>query len=354
MPTEVYVDPSINADSGTGTLLDPFGDLEYAIRQTTFDTTNGTRVNIKSGTAEVSSGANSLDVALDDTSVSAAWSPSRNARAYFQGYTSAAGDGGVATIDMNDQSWINDSAKDGFVFRDLDIQNPGAALVSIRLDDWITIINCKIEGYIWLGSQAHVTDNYFYRGDSTGTSWIVYVDGGYVARNFVDSTGGTAATTSGAIRTFNGPGIIEHNVILCDQPTSSGIQVAQNSTVRHNSIYNSAAGTASGIFTRAASNIGIYEISNNLIEGWSGTGGEGILFSSNGQQLSKGGGNSFFNCTTLVEFGATSAFIIDDDGGNEILTASPFTDAASGDFTPVDTGSVFTSYPSDLGNGDYP
>ena len=43
--SEVYVDPSIAADSGTGTIGDPFGDLEYAIEQSTFDTTNGTRVN---------------------------------------------------------------------------------------------------------------------------------------------------------------------------------------------------------------------------------------------------------------------------------------------------------------------
>ena len=48
--TEIYVDPSIAADSGTGTIGDPFGDLEYAIEQTTFDTTNGTRLNVKAGT----------------------------------------------------------------------------------------------------------------------------------------------------------------------------------------------------------------------------------------------------------------------------------------------------------------
>ena len=47
--TEIYVDPAINADSGTGTIGDPFGDLEYAIKQTTFDTTNGTRVKISIG-----------------------------------------------------------------------------------------------------------------------------------------------------------------------------------------------------------------------------------------------------------------------------------------------------------------
>ena len=44
-PTELYVDPSIAADSGAGTIGDPYGDLEYCIEQETFDLTNGTRIN---------------------------------------------------------------------------------------------------------------------------------------------------------------------------------------------------------------------------------------------------------------------------------------------------------------------
>ena len=41
--TEVYVDPSIAGDSGVGTIGDPYGDLEYAIEQETFDTKKCTR-----------------------------------------------------------------------------------------------------------------------------------------------------------------------------------------------------------------------------------------------------------------------------------------------------------------------
>ncbi len=51
--TEIYVDPAIAADSGAGTEGSPYGDLEYAIEQETFDLTNGTRVNIKAGTDEL-------------------------------------------------------------------------------------------------------------------------------------------------------------------------------------------------------------------------------------------------------------------------------------------------------------
>ena len=51
--TEVYVDPAINGNSGTGTLVDPYGDLQYALDTKARDSTNGDRFNIKAGTAEV-------------------------------------------------------------------------------------------------------------------------------------------------------------------------------------------------------------------------------------------------------------------------------------------------------------
>ena len=97
--TEIYVDPSINADSGTGAIGTPYGDLEWAIEQATFDTTNGTRINIKAGTAEIL--AASLDTALNSASPSAAWVPTPTAQLIFQGYTTAAGDGGKGDIDGN-------------------------------------------------------------------------------------------------------------------------------------------------------------------------------------------------------------------------------------------------------------
>ena len=54
--TNYYVDPSINANSGTGTIGDPFGDLQYALDTVTRDSTNGDQFNIKAGTAEVLTG----------------------------------------------------------------------------------------------------------------------------------------------------------------------------------------------------------------------------------------------------------------------------------------------------------
>ena len=96
--TEVYVDPSINFDSGTGTLVDPYGDLEYAIREETFDLVNGTRLNIKAGAVETLVAP--LNTSFADTSVSIAWpiGATGTPSVTLQGYTATAGDGGQGDI----------------------------------------------------------------------------------------------------------------------------------------------------------------------------------------------------------------------------------------------------------------
>lgn len=47
--TEVYVDSSIGADSGAGTIGDPYGRLSHAFTQSS-STTNGKRYNVKGTT----------------------------------------------------------------------------------------------------------------------------------------------------------------------------------------------------------------------------------------------------------------------------------------------------------------
>lgn len=80
--TEYYIDPAIDANSGTGTIGDPFGDLQYALDTVTRDGTNGDRFNVKAGTAEVLTAA--LSLATYGT-------PTEAAPLVIQGYTSAAG-----------------------------------------------------------------------------------------------------------------------------------------------------------------------------------------------------------------------------------------------------------------------
>ena len=119
--TELYVDPSIAADSGAGTIGDPYGDLEYCLEQEDYDLTNGIRVNIKAGTDEVV--AAELSVAMASTAApgkSVAWVPTQAAPCVFQGYTTAAGDGGKGGISGGGSvSIYSDTALDFVHFVDL-------------------------------------------------------------------------------------------------------------------------------------------------------------------------------------------------------------------------------------------
>ena len=76
---------------------------------------------------------------------------------------------------------------------------------------------------------------------------------------------------------------------------------------------------------------------NNLVEGFSGVGGVGINISDTDMRVISYGANSVYDCTT--ESSGTPP-IVKTWVADESLSASPFTDAANDDFSPVDTGSV--------------
>lgn len=332
--SEIYVDPSIAADSGTGTIGDPFGDLEYAIKQTTFDTTNGTRVNIKAGTDEIVSVTNAVSVAMADTSVSAAWVPTATAQLIFQGYTSTAGDGGIGGISGAGSYAIffNHSFTH---LRDLHVHNCGAN-IPIRLAFSCSVINCEV--------------------DNTTGRGILITGSGIVSGCYVHDVGGSAIdvttclvefnvvtnngtkTCSNAINTSN-DSIISRNIINIDS-TSNGISiVAERCCVENNSIFsNGGSGYGIGLID---TNAQTRSIANNVISGFSGTGGYGIKISGAGLTVWKYGANSIYDCETISDDPTVLPNIIYDTiSANETLSASPFTDAVNNDFSPVDTGSV--------------
>lgn len=330
--SEIYVDPSIAADSGTGTVGDPFGDLQYAIIQTTFDTTNGTRVNIKAGTEEVLTAG--LEVAIADTSVSVAWVPSRTAPMIFQGYTTAAGDGGMGVISSGGatQAILDNATLDYVSFIDLELHNTGLARI-LRLDDGCSIIRCKIHNAgngVTMGDNAVIMGCHYY---DVAVEVILLENEGYAAFNIVDTITGTRTATA-AISCGNTGSVAYRNIIKVDGATD-GIKMVNKNSVISNSVY-SAGGTGRGIYATAA-NLDQMVCINNLVEGFSGTGGDGIDFSVGGIRMPVYGGNSVYDCATAYN---NPAIIIESYGGNETLSASPFTDPTNNDFSPVDTGSV--------------
>lgn len=341
--TEIYVDPSIAADSGAGTVGDPYGDLEHAIVQTTFDTTNGTRVNIKAGTDEVL--VADLLTSLDDTSVSIAWAvPGPQAPFVFQGYSTAAGDGGIGGISGGGAvSIFNKATQDFIVFRDLHLHNTGANNI-LTFDDKCRVENCELNNTsakaIDCDSLNMIFRNYIHDIGAEGIISNFGADN-FIAWNYLKN--GTKSFTT-AIDIIGG---MTFSNIISLSGTSVGISLGNASSAISNSIYGGG-GSGKGVTGRTSSQIN--SVINNLVTDFSASGGFGIHMSNATVTLQTWGANSFYNNDTDVTAISNGQPIL--LTANETLVASPFTDAAGGDFSPVDTGTVKEgSYPQTFYEG---
>jgi len=315
--TETYVDPSIAGDSGTGTIGDPYGDLQYALNTMTQDTTNGDRINIKAGTAEVL--AASLSLATYGT-------PATGYPLIFQGYTSTAGDGGQGAISgAGSYGIFADANLDYIVLADLELYNTGSSDV-IDLDNFIGIYNCEIHttsgegididgGYI-VGCYVYNVGNVLNNG--------IRIDNGIVYGCYVEY--GVTNTPASGIR-IGGNAQAVSNIVKCTG-SMNGIYTnnAQSSTIS-NSIFSNG-GTGAGINGGSTSGQG-RAVVNNVVDGFSGAGGVGI--STEGDSTSALElmlSNAVYNCTTAY---SKNALVLDVD--NDTLGSAPFTDAANGDFS---------------------
>ena len=135
-PTHCYVDPSIAGNSGTGTIGDPYGDLQYALDTESIDSTHGNQINIKAGTDEVLSSTLSL---------ATFGSPNQNAPLTFRGYTSTADDGGVGGIDCGGNALIT-VAGSSISWVDLEIHNGPQSGTGdfISMSYYGKLINCYV------------------------------------------------------------------------------------------------------------------------------------------------------------------------------------------------------------------
>ena len=330
--TEIYIDPSIAANSGTGTIGDPFGDLEYAIVQSTFDTVNGTRLNIKAGTAEFL--VTNLETSLVDTSVSVAWVNSAIAPLVFQGYTAVAGDGGRCKIDAGSgQAWSS-ATRNSVMFYDCWITTTSASAMFDVNDNWM-FIRCKVGpcgGTGLLGDSRLYVDNCFFTGVvatcMNGSSGSIFIN------NFVDRLciGPSCNATSGASH------VIANNVIETQLGDTGLIQITSTYVFNNSICCLSGTGVGVAINCQAAA-IGF--IKNNVIEGFNGVGGRGIELSVDNLRYARMlAGNSFYNCETNIIGNNSSDVAQQLAGDNETLSASPFTNPSLANYSPVDTGSV--------------
>ena len=313
-----FVDPSIDANSGSGTVGDPYGDLQYAL-DTITKGSGGDRINIKAGTAEVLTG--SIDLTTYGT-------PSDSAPLVFQGYTSAALDGGIGDIDGDaTYSILNNSALDGVSFVDLKLHNTGSNVI-LRLDNDCCLVNCEF--YDCGGGTAVRLDNdsviyncHFHDIENSGS--YVQTSNSRIEGCYLDLAGTTA--TRGIFHY----GHAMRNIIVIDG-SQVGIYL-NNGHAIHNSILATSTTSSRGIDCKY-NTPGLH---SNLIEGAT----LGIAFHSD---------TGFYGLNACYNNGTNysgSTDIQHDLGDNESLSASPF--AKSGAltfanratyFAPVNTGNV--------------
>ena len=318
--TQYYVDPSINANSGTGTIGDPFGDLQYALNTVTQDTSNGDQFNIKSGAAEVLAGT------LDFTTYG---TPSNVAPLCFAGYTSSLNDGGVGIIDGNGLYKVMTMPNYCYA-RDLEIRNSGTNQLISGSHVWSALIRCTLHG-VTSGSYG------IYGGRLIGCH--IYDIGSTYALGAVNLFGcgifqGPTNTAANLAYLFDSYQFVNN---LFVNTVDSGNAISGHNQIRFNCIGNSIlVNGGNGINMTGGSQGGT--VINNLVEG----AGTGILTVGD----SVVAGNAVYNSST-ADYNQNGQDVLFAD--NESLSASPFekTGAATwanakAYFAPADVGNVRT------------
>jgi len=327
--TETYVDPAIAGDSGAGTSGDPYGDLQHALDTMTRDGTNGDRINIKAGTDEV------LTAAID---LSTYGTPDVNAPLVFQGYTSAAGDGGIGGISGNGSySIFTTTTIENMSFIDLHCHNSGSNPV-LNLDRHIIVLNCEIDNttgdgiYFNAAGGALVENCYIH---NIGDSGVHFQAGGFVNSCYFQN--GTNDFTYG-IQVISSNATITNCIFDLDGSSTAMFITPFNAAtfISNNTIYSSS-GTGTGIDIDSSSD-SVQWIANNYIEGFSGVGGIGIDTGANdGLHLLN---NKYYNNATHRVDGD-----IITDSGNGTVASSALTNPGAGDFS-VGTDLKAGAYPT--------
>lgn len=276
---EIYVDPSIAGNSGAGTSGDPYGDLQYALDTMTANIVDGSRINIKAGTDEVLTA--SLSLATHGTA-------SYQYPLVFEGYTSAAGDGGVGSIDCNGYQFLNSGASNGLGYQSLELHSGPATGIMLALNNWSSVNDCYIHDtdghgigpagkeYSIVGCRIEDVGGSSYDAitNSFGGAFGVKIIGNYIKQ-------GASRTMRAAINLLSSneySQVILDNIISVDGASDgirTGTSGAYAMVIKGNAIL-SAAGTGCGIDLQPGVNAGIaLVLLNNYVEGFSGTGGIG-------------------------------------------------------------------------------
>jgi hypothetical protein len=327
--THSYVDYGAGNDTtGDGTIGTPWKTLQKALDTCARNTTDGNQINVKAGTAQVLAASLSLTTFVGGGALSA------TAPLILRGYTSAANDGGFGEIDCGGATMFAATSYNHVILVDLEMHTFGDN-DGVVLNQYAFLYRCEVhkgasspasKKMVILGSYSKVIGCYVH-DLATGTNSHALLSGGtnvLVAYCYLDmgaSGTGAAIYLTGAFSTAIG------NISKCAESNQYGMVVGAAGTVLNNAVYNAAAGTARGIYLLSATSMWAICL-NNIVEGWSGSGGEAIRGSGGADLL---GYNAVYNNTSL--YAMTDAVFIDETAKDVALGASPFTSPSTGDFS---------------------
>jgi hypothetical protein len=316
--TQVYVNPAIAGNSGTGTIGDPYGDLQYALDTQARDATNGDQFNIKAGTAEVL--AAPLSLATYGT-------PTDAAPLIIRGCSATANDGGFGEIDCDgDTLWagvyshcmllhleIHDGGDHNLV--DFGNSSAGCAAIECELHRGASSPSGKALVRAGYSGTNAVLGCYIHDAGTGG----IGIDG---YDNIAKMIGNYVTNCPTGIRAGSNGEVSKNIVVAAAGGTGINCQGA-GAFVEHNIVWSATGNTGSGIYTSSVTHI---HITNNIVCNFSGVAGRGVYATGKLRLL---GHNAFYNNATNEDIAA--AYF---DLGNDVsLAADPFTDAANGDFS---------------------
>ena len=218
--SEYYVDYNAGNDSlGDGSAGNPWQTIKHAIESgITRNSTNGDRINLKSGYAHVV--ATTPDYSLYGT-------PSIAAPLFIQGYTSSANDGGYAEVTCSSGQALADGTTNDYRYLRFAYLSATSDTDPLHVYQYVTLIECKLES---TGSNNvpfraasgnnfayHCTFISAYNSSPWGKAW--QVDGGTLVNCFFLLNGqGGAALKSGVINclAISNSGTTDHSHIFTE------------------------------------------------------------------------------------------------------------------------------------------
>ncbi len=321
--------PRASKMTGSGTVGNPYNDLQHALNTKVRDSTNGDRFNLKAGTEEI------LTKAL--TLLPNYGSPTIQAPLVLQGYTAVAADGGVGAINGTNFSIMSDTNQDDIIFKDLSLYNTGSN-VGLLLDDRIFMENVEMydmtNGAVDFDDNCRIFNCHF---RNIGGNGIRVINNSILMFNYFKNQ--TNVFTN-VLNLLSGFRCVVYGNIFSLNGTSNAILITDMTElmIEHNSFL----GATGKAIQLVSPNITISGILNNLFEG----------FSSAIDLVNQAAGT-----TKLVAYNAifNSAYNLNEhvvfNRNNVTLGSSPFAKTGSDTFAnrvnyfaPTNSGGAYPSW----------